>query len=145
MRDLLSWSVPLGRISGIAVKVHILFLVVAIGLILRVGLQKGAPNGVWLETTFVVGLLFVCVLLHELGHCVAARLVDGEAHEILLWPLGGLALVDVPHTPRANFIAAAAGPASGHTERASRSRCRECAERAGCRDRPEYCDHAERA
>jgi Zn-dependent protease len=110
MRDLLSWSVPLGRISGIAVKVHILFLVVAIGLILRVGLQKGAPNGVWLETTFVVGLLFVCVLLHELGHCVAARLVDGEAHEILLWPLGGLALVDVPHTPRANFITAAGGP-----------------------------------
>jgi Zn-dependent protease len=110
MRDLLSWSLPLGRISGIAVKVHILFPVVAIGLILRAGLQKGAPSAVWLETTFVVGLLFVCVLLHELGHCLAARLVDGEAHEILLWPLGGLALVDVPHTPRANFITAAGGP-----------------------------------
>ena len=106
MRDLLSWSVPLGRISGIAVKAHILFPVVAIGLIMRAGFAKGAPSAIWLEATLLVGLLFFIVLLHELGHCVAARFVDGEAHEILLWPLGGLAFVDVPHTPRANFITA---------------------------------------
>ena len=31
---------------------------------------------------------------------------------VLLWPLGGLAYVDVPHTPRANFITTAAGPPS---------------------------------
>src|SRR5207244_11977431 len=49
-------------------------------------------------------------LLHEFGHCFGARLVDGDAHEVLLWPLGGLAAVDVPHTPRANFLTAAAGP-----------------------------------
>src|SRR5262249_34727085 len=30
---------------------------------------------------------------------------------VLLWPLGGLAYVDVPNTPRANFIATAMGPA----------------------------------
>ena len=28
-----------------------------------------------------------------------------------MWPLGGLAYVEVPHTPRANFITTAAGPA----------------------------------
>jgi hypothetical protein len=28
-----------------------------------------------------------------------------------MWPLGGLAFCEVPHTPRANFIVAAAGPA----------------------------------
>src|SRR5207253_8330130 len=27
-----------------------------------------------------------------------------------MWPLGGLAYVEVPHTPRANFVTAAAGP-----------------------------------
>jgi Zn-dependent protease len=110
MRDVLSWSLPLGRISGIAVKVHVLFPVVAAGLVLRMVFQKGAPPGIWVDATLLMGLLFVCVLLHELGHCAAARLVDGEAREILLWPLGGLAFVDVPHTPRANFITAAAGP-----------------------------------
>jgi Zn-dependent protease len=110
MRDLLSWSIPLGRISGIAVKAHVLFPVVAIGLILRMGFTKGAPPAIWLEATLLVGLLFLIVLLHELGHCVAGRFVDGEANEILLWPLGGLAFIDVPHTPRANFITAAGGP-----------------------------------
>jgi Zn-dependent protease len=55
--------------------------------------------------------LFVSVLLHEFGHCLAARRVDGDANEVLLWPLGGLARVDVPHTPRAHFITAAGGPA----------------------------------
>ena len=30
---------------------------------------------------------------------------------MLIWPLGGLANVEVPHTPRANFLTAAAGPA----------------------------------
>jgi Zn-dependent protease len=110
MRDLLSWSLPLGRIFGIPVKVHILFLVVAVGLVLREGFQKGAPAAIWLEATLVLALLFLLVLLHELGHCLAAWLVEGEPHEVLVWPLGGLASVDVPHTPRATFITAAGGP-----------------------------------
>jgi Zn-dependent protease len=55
-------------------------------------------------------LLFISVLLHEFGHCFGARLVAGDANEILIWPLGGLAYVDVPHTPKAHFISTAAGP-----------------------------------
>ena len=57
------------------------------------------------------GLLFLSILLHEFGHCFAARSVDGDATEMLLWPLGGLAYCDVPHTPRANLITALGGPA----------------------------------
>ena len=57
------------------------------------------------------GLLFLSILLHEFGHCFAARSVDGDATEVLLWPLGGLAYCDVPHTPRANLITALGGPA----------------------------------
>src|SRR5207302_6013254 len=56
-------------------------------------------------------LTFVSVLFHELGHCYAARMVDGDARDIMLWPLGGLAFCEVPNTPRANFITAAGGPA----------------------------------
>jgi Zn-dependent protease len=57
-----------------------------------------------------VVVLFGVILLHEFGHCFGARYVDGDAKEILIWPLGGLAYIEVPHTPRANFIAIAAGP-----------------------------------
>ncbi|MCI0380275.1 MAG: hypothetical protein L0215_22040, partial [Gemmataceae bacterium] len=44
------------------------------------------------------------------GHCFAARRVNGEASEIVLWPLGGLANVDLPHSPKAHFVTAVGGP-----------------------------------
>jgi stage IV sporulation protein FB len=110
MRDPFSWSFPIGRLFGITIRIHILFPVVAIGLILRVATMKDVIPGTWIDAAMVVGLLFFSVLLHEFGHCFGARLVDGDASEILLWPLGGLAAVDVPHTARANFIMVLMGP-----------------------------------
>ncbi|HEV3118405.1 MAG TPA: site-2 protease family protein, partial [Gemmataceae bacterium] len=101
---------PLGRLFGIVIRVHVLFPVIAFVLVLRAATQKGALPGDWLIATGIVGLLFLSVLLHEFGHCFGARFVDGDAHEVLLWPLGGLAYVEVPHTPRANFITTLAGP-----------------------------------
>jgi Zn-dependent protease len=97
---------PLGRLFGITIRVHVFFPFVALALILRIGFK----TGYWAEGCELMALLFVAVLLHEFGHCFGARLVDGDAHDILIWPLGGLAAVDVPHTPRANFLTAAAGP-----------------------------------
>lgn len=47
-------------------------------------------------------VLLLTVLVHELGHCLAARQVGGSATGILLWPLGGLA-----------YIGHAAGPKGG--------------------------------
>ncbi|HTU90180.1 MAG TPA: site-2 protease family protein [Gemmataceae bacterium] len=113
MRDPFFWSIPLGRFFGITVRVHILFPIVALGLILRYALKTNPPyiEGTWIDGVMLTGLLFVSVLLHELGHCVAARWVDGDATEIMMWPLGGLANVDLPQEPRAHIITAAAGPA----------------------------------
>src|SRR5260370_42036327 len=111
MGNVMSWSLPLGRLFGITIRIHVLFPVVALGLILRAAFMKDAPPDTWIAATVLMGLLLVAVLLHEFGHCFGARLVDGDASEVLLWPLGGLASVDVPHTPKANFITAAAGPA----------------------------------
>lgn len=106
MRDPLTWSFPIGRFFGITVRVHLLFLFFAIGMVAR-GMAKGYAA----EALLMQVLLFVSVLLHEFGHCFAARQVDGDASEILMWPLGGLAYVDVPQTARANFITTAGGPA----------------------------------
>jgi stage IV sporulation protein FB len=106
-----AWSFPIGRLSGITMRVHIFFPVVAIALIMRASVHEKAAVGIWMDAAMIVGLLFLTVLLHEFGHCFAARRVGGDAQDILLWPLGGLAAVDVPHTPRANFLVAAAGPA----------------------------------
>jgi len=111
MQDPFSWAFPLGRFFGIPVKVNVLFPIVAAGLILRAAFQKDVYAGSWIDAAMLMALLFVVILLHEFGHCFGARAVDGDAQEVMMWPLGGLAFVDVPHTPRANFIATAAGPA----------------------------------
>jgi Zn-dependent protease len=112
MRDPFTWSVPFGRLFGITIRIHLLFPFVAVALILRTAYHKEPlPEGAWIDATMVMALLFLSVLAHEFGHCFGARWVNGDASEVLLWPLGGLASVDIPHTPRAHFITAAAGPA----------------------------------
>src|SRR5262249_44663606 len=112
--DPMRWSLPLGRLFGINVRIHILFPIMALGLILRAAWQKDGkewgPPGVWQDVAMVLALLFLSVLLHEFGHCFAGRWMEGDAHDILMWPLGGLAYVEVPHTPRANLVTAAGGP-----------------------------------
>ena len=110
MRDPFAWSIPFGRLFGITIRVHLLFPVVALGLLLRAAYQKDAQPGQWIDYLIVLMFLFVSVLLHEFGHCFAARYMQGDANEVLLWPLGGLANCEVPHTPRANFVVAVGGP-----------------------------------
>lgn len=111
MHDPMKWALPLYRAFGIQVRVHLLFFLITIPLCIRlIYLFEGL---IWWFDIFMLttGIVFLCVLLHEYGHAFAARWVGGEASEILLWPLGGLAFVEVPHTPRHNAIVTAAGPA----------------------------------
>lgn len=111
MQDPMRWALPLYRAFGILVKVHFSFFLITIPMYLR--LHYLADGAIWWFDLFMmaIGLVFALVLLHEYGHCVAARYVGGDAHEILLWPLGGLASVEVPHAPRPNLIVALGGPA----------------------------------
>jgi stage IV sporulation protein FB len=113
MRDPIFLSIPLGRLFGITIRVHLLFPVVALAMILRVAFKQDPPfpEGAWIDATMIAVLLLFSVICHEFGHCFAGRWMEGEANEILIWPLGGLAYVDIPHQPRAHFITAAAGPA----------------------------------
>jgi stage IV sporulation protein FB len=108
MRDPFSWSFPIGRLFGIVIRIHILLVVIFLAFYIRA--VKEGPPGAGLDMLYVLAIIFLSVLLHEFGHCYGAHLMEGEAQQILLWPLGGLAFVDVPHTPRANFITVLLGP-----------------------------------
>lgn len=59
-------------------------------------------GGWWPLLWFLVlgPVLLVSVLVHELGHCAAARSVGGHADSILLWPLGGLAFIGHDRGPK---------------------------------------------
>jgi Zn-dependent protease len=54
--------------------------------------------------------LFAIVLIHEYGHQLACRQVGGKTHDIVLWPLGGVAYVSPPERPGAQLWSIAAGP-----------------------------------
>jgi Zn-dependent protease len=98
----LAWSLRLGRLAGIDIRLHILFIIYIVAELIG--------SGQFLMDVKRLGILFGIVLLHEFGHCFAARAVGGHADEILLWPLGGLAMVRAPQTPSAQFITTACGP-----------------------------------
>jgi len=110
MRDPLRWGLPLFRLFGVRVKVHVLYVLIVVGLILRMALAETQAIA-WTDLLLFWGvLLFGIVLIHEYGHVFAARAVGGDAQEVMLWPLGGFATVDVPWHPRAHLISAAGGP-----------------------------------
>ncbi len=54
--------------------------------------------------------LFFIVLLHEFGHQLACRQTGGQTHDIVLWPMGGVAYVSPPPRPGAQLWSIAAGP-----------------------------------
>jgi len=104
----LTWSVPLGTIAGIRVRVHLLFIVYAVAQVLwSIKVGYFGPG----YTSLAMAILFALVLLHETGHCLACRWVGGEADEMMMWPLGGLAMGHPPEDWRAHLVTTAGGPA----------------------------------
>lgn len=58
----------------------------------------------------MLGILLASLLAHEIGHCFAARKLEGHAEQIVIWPLGGLVPVGESREPRNELLTAAAGP-----------------------------------
>jgi stage IV sporulation protein FB len=106
---LLYGSIPLFTAFGIRVRAHI-SLLMFIGLTMLLG-GLGSQSFNLAVRAQSMTILFLIVLLHEFGHCFAARWVGGEAEDILMTPLGGLAFARPPHRPLPTFITVAAGPA----------------------------------
>src|SRR5205823_188694 len=65
-------------------------------------------NYVW--NALEVLVLFLIVLIHEFGHQLACRQVGGKTHDIVLFPLGGIAYVSPPEHPGPQLWSIAAGP-----------------------------------
>ena len=107
MRDPMNWAVRVFTAYGIPVKIHLFFFIFTLGMFLRQVTEKATPIAALDIFLFTIVVLFGIILLHEFGHCFAARFVGGEANEILIWPLGGLAFVEVPHYPKPTFIVTA--------------------------------------
>ncbi len=108
--DPMTWSVPVFRIFGITVRLHLFFIVfVLVTVSQSVSVEGGGAFGL-VPALIGLGALFSIVLLHEFGHAIACRAKAGTADEILIWPLGGLASCAPPQRPSAHLWTAIGGP-----------------------------------
>ena len=88
----MSWSVPLGRVAGTEIRLHLTFLLLLAWIGVAHGLQGGLVAAA--EGVVFICLLFGCVLLHEFGHVFAARRYGIRTPDITLLPIGGVARLE---------------------------------------------------
>lgn len=105
-------SIKLFRVWGIDIRMHPTFPLILVWAALQYGLLQGQG---WAGVAFgivVTLLLFVIVVLHELGHSYAALRYRVPVRRIVLLPIGGVAeLEGMPENPRQELVIALAGPA----------------------------------
>lgn len=111
-------TLPLFRVRGIAVGVHVSWLVVfalvtwslAMGF-LPEAIPGIAPVEAWLIGGVSAILLFASVLLHELAHSFVALSRGLPVHSITLFLFGGVSnLSGESKEPRTEFLVAVVGP-----------------------------------
>jgi len=106
----MSWSLPIFRVAGIQLRIHITFLLI-IGW-LAFGYYAEGGSAMALGRVIFVLLLFACVVLHEFGHAFAAKAFGINTPDITLLPIGGVARLErMPEEPVQELIIALAGPA----------------------------------
>jgi Zn-dependent protease len=99
-------SLKLGRLFGIPLYIHWTFWILPLWVILAHG---GAAPLFFLAVMFT---LFGCVVLHELGHAMAARAFGIRTRDITLYPIGGVARLErMSEKPGEELAIAVAGPA----------------------------------
>ena len=87
-----SWSIPLGRLFGIEIRIHLTFLFLLVFVWSTEAATQDASAAV--HALALVGIIFGSVVLHELGHALVARGSGVPAKGIILLPIGGITILD---------------------------------------------------
>jgi Zn-dependent protease/CBS domain-containing protein len=104
------WSYRVATIAGIQVRIHLSFLLL-LAFFAWIGYKDGGAQAGVAGVVFIL-LIFLCVLLHEFGHALAARTFGIRTPDITLLPIGGVARLErMPANPQQEFVIAIAGPA----------------------------------
>src|ERR1700758_3911088 len=106
----MGWSIPILRVAGIQLRIHITFLLL-IAWIAFVYYAQGGSSAAVGGVLFIL-LLFTCVVLHEFGHALAGKAFGIKTPDITLLPIGGVARGEpIPDEPVQELVIALAGPA----------------------------------
>ncbi|MBX3378093.1 MAG: site-2 protease family protein [Phycisphaeraceae bacterium] len=110
---MLKGSLKLGSLLGVPVYLHWTFGLLIVWLV-TMPFVAGAPDpmGAGLRTAGFVLAVFGCIVLHEMGHALAARRYGVRTRDITLLPIGGVASLErMPEKPGQELVVALAGPA----------------------------------
>ncbi|MCL7413286.1 MAG: site-2 protease family protein [ANME-2 cluster archaeon] len=122
----MKWSIQIGKVMGISIRLHITFLFILILFIyyfavidLKIGTMVLGFNGMdisltekLLFSTIASILFFSTILLHELSHSFVAKRKGLNIQSITLFVFGGVAqMEEIPRNPKLELTMAAAGPA----------------------------------
>lgn len=111
----MAWSFRIATIRGIPILINIT-LILIIPLFAFAFSVSPPPYGFGnVPNSFIYGtvagiMIFVFVLLHELGHSLVALRYGIEVHSITLYLIGGVSAIEIPKEPRKEFRTALVGP-----------------------------------
>ncbi len=103
-------SLKLGKVTGIGLFIHWTFSFLLL-FIIYINYKAGhdAKQIIW-SVLFILSV-FITVLMHELGHALAAKRYHINTKDITLLPIGGLARLEkIPEKPSEELVVAFAGP-----------------------------------
>ncbi|HSJ00919.1 MAG TPA: site-2 protease family protein, partial [Verrucomicrobium sp.] len=104
------WSLHVATFGGTEVRIHATFLLLLAWIGLLAMRQGGGAAAI--EAVAFLAVMFLCVLLHEFGHVIAARRYGIKTPDVTLLPIGGLARLErMPTKPQEELVVAIAGPA----------------------------------
>ena len=98
--------IHLGSIFGTRIRLEISFLILA-GFFVLVTLEGGAPMR---EALLWLPILFISVLIHELGHAATLGLLGLGSSLVILGRLGGVTINDHPRRPWQQVLISVSGP-----------------------------------
>ena len=103
------WSVSIGRVFGITLRLHVTFLLFLAFIGYGGLVEDGWGGAAWAVALF--SSIFACIALHELGHSVVAQQLGVQVKSITLLPIGGVAaLRNIPENPWHEIAITLAGP-----------------------------------
>lgn len=103
-----SWRIA--RVAGVGIDIHWSFSFIILWVLVQSAFEE---RELWNTLLFLssVLLVFVCIVLHEIGHALMALSLKVRVKNIMVLPFGGLAQIEsVPDRPLYEFLIAAAGP-----------------------------------
>ena len=103
-------NLKLGKYYGTEVQIHWTFFLLVVWIVLSEVLNDATLDRILFNLQFILAVM-ICVLLHELGHLLAAKKFGIKTNKIVLLPVGGISTVEkTSSSPKEEFLITIAGP-----------------------------------